>query len=356
MNNLWDTLRNQKSNSEINAYREIVKELDPTLLLDYYGADNVYPTQGSMGTEYIHSCLIDRVDPHHSHGDQNPSASLQGENLLYNCWTYGGGDLFWLLDIMEEGNKKNILKVLQELSTNQVSRGETILTEIESLLQEKTPSFSIPHYSESLLKNYPVPHPALYEGRGIDPQVLLDFKVGFDVDKQEHFIPHFWQKKLVGWQRRIQDDPRWTLSNSPSKYKNSSGFPKEETLYGYDRVKGESVLVVESVMSVLKAHTYSRLVEGQDKELLENTICTFGAQMTQLQSEYLRKFKSVVLWYDNDKAGWKATREAIELLEPHTNVYLVDVKGQEDDLAGQHIQEVQRRLGDLLPSMLYTLR
>ena len=351
---LEDLDKNSGRSAEIRAYRDKVQQMDAEALLEYYGARNVSSSESRYGTQYIHSCLIDTVEPHHSHGDESPSASLQGENLLYNCWSYGGGDLFWFLNIMEDGDQKAIREVLTELYSGALEKNTDILNEINEILTMGSNGFVIPTYSEKVLEKWKWPHPALYEGRGIDPQVLLDYGVGFDTEAQEHIIPHFWKGDLVGWQRRRQDDERWATSSSKSKYKNTTNFPKSETLYGFDRVEGRDVaLVVESVMSVLKARTYESLAEDENvKLMLSSPVATFGAKMTQLQSEYLRVFDDVVLWYDDDEAGKKATQEAVKLLEPFVNVYVVDHRGQKDDLAGLSFEEVNEKLQTLTPSFL----
>lgn len=340
----------------INAYRDKVTSMDPVALLEYYGAENIVEMSSKYGTQYVHSCLIDRVDPHHTHGDKNPSASLQGEKLFYHCWSFGGGDLFWFLNLMEGGDQDSIREVLAELYSGDLQSRSDILNEVEEILKSRVEEDSIPKYSEKVLERYSYPHPALYEGRGIDPQVLLDYRVGFDVEKQEHIIPHFWKGDLVGWQRRRQDDPRWALSSSKSKYKNTSSFPKETTLYGFDYVEGESVLVVESVMSVLKARTYERVADDYTANILKSTVATFGAGMSQKQSEYLRSFRNVILWYDDDNAGDKATKKAVDLLEPFVNLYIVDSRGQKDDLAGLDLPEVVTSLGSVVPSFLAVRR
>ena len=76
-------------------YEDYKRRLDARQVLEHYGADNCMEQMGRDGsTEIIHSCLLDRVEPHHRNGDQNPSAACNLDKKLYVCYNYWGGDLF----------------------------------------------------------------------------------------------------------------------------------------------------------------------------------------------------------------------------------------------------------------------
>src|SRR5690606_17944775 len=95
------------------------------------------------------------------------------------------------------------------------------------------------------------------------------------------------------------------------KYKNTPDFPKDRTLYNYDP-KATTAVVVESPMSVLsKAHIMP--IEA-----------TFGANVTDRQMRYISMHRKVVLFFDNDEAGWKATRAVGEYLEAYSSVWVAD--------------------------------
>ena len=85
------------------AYQSYMRRLDAQAVLDHYGAENQRAeSNGKDGTtEIIHSCLLDRVEPHHAHGDSNPSAACNLDKKLYVCYSYWGGSLLHLIMKME---------------------------------------------------------------------------------------------------------------------------------------------------------------------------------------------------------------------------------------------------------------
>src|SRR4051812_1469073 len=91
-------------------YRNVLAKVDGMAVLEHYGAKNIVRN----GDELIHSCLLDKVHPHHSHGDSSPSASLNDERMLYNCWSFGGGDIVWLVQEMEGISRRRALQRLAE--------------------------------------------------------------------------------------------------------------------------------------------------------------------------------------------------------------------------------------------------
>jgi hypothetical protein len=66
------------------TYEQYRDRLDAREVLAHYDAENCREERNRDGTtEIIHSCLLDRVEPHHSHGDQNPSACLAGNTTIH---------------------------------------------------------------------------------------------------------------------------------------------------------------------------------------------------------------------------------------------------------------------------------
>jgi len=92
---------------------------------------------------------------------------------------------------------------------------------------------------------------------------------------------------------------------------NSPDFPKSETIFNYNR--DVAAVVVEAPLSVVsKCH----VVEGLE--------ATFGATIPDRQIRFLARHPKVTLWFDNDPAGWKATRQVGEALLNYAPVWVVD--------------------------------
>lgn len=320
-----------------DRYEEYMRRIDPQLVLDHYGAENSYEIQTGDGTEIQHSCLIDRVDPHHSNGDRNPSARMNLNKKLYVCYSYGGGDIFWLIRTLEgKDSFLEIIPFLGQFLSGSTESKEDFLEELEGYFS--TPGGEvdepIPTYSDRVLNQWAVTHPYLTNERGVSHEAATRLRVGYDHEERRIVFPLFFQGKLVGWQKRSVPDGLGYPPTLPDKndylpkYKNTPGFPKNKALYNYDLAleRGrEEVLVVESPMSCLKAESFT---DGED--IFSGVISTLGAKVSKTQAEHLRKFKKVYIYFDSDKAGQKGARLLTEWLYRHTNCFVVEAEEGKD--------------------------
>lgn len=312
-----------------DKYEEYRRRIDPQLVLDHYGAQNA----SLIGDEVLHSCLIDRVDPHHTNGDANPSARMSLSKKLYVCYSYGGGDIFWLIRTLEgKETFAEIVPILGQFLTGSTESKEDFLKELEGYFRaEVDPEDEpIPTYSDRVLKQWAFTHPYLINQRGVTHEAATRLRVGYDLDERRIVFPLFFEGKLVGWQKRAVPGGLGypaTLEEKGGhlpKYKNTPGFPKSKALYNYDLVmeRGrKEVLVVESPMSCLKAES---LTDGED--LLAGTISTLGAKVSDLQASYLRRFDRVYVYFDADPAGQKGAKYLTERLYRHTDVWVVEAE------------------------------
>ncbi len=273
-------------------------------LLEEFGA-TIQRINDKTG-EMIHGCL---VSPElHRDQDRNPTASLNYQKLTYNCLGCGSsGGLLWFIATCRGETSTDARRWLEQTAGlgGHVLELDAMLKFLDAIYARPI-TLPIPTYSEKILKAWGFVHPYLIEARGISPEVYKEFRLGWDEKADRIVLPHFWQGKLVGWQtRKMPFDWRSTplvetspevhsgRANSP-KYHSSPDFPKDSTIFNYH--PGKHAVVVESMMSVLR-HEGSFHWEA-----------TFGAQVTDLQIRRLVKHGHVILWMDNDKAGWGAVR------------------------------------------------
>lgn len=305
--------------------------------------------------EMIHGCLV--APELHRDQDRNPTASLNYRKLTYNCLGCGSsGGLLWFIATCRGESTVSARRWLEQTAGlgGQVLELDALLRFLDAIYTkpEKQP---IPTYSERLLDAWAYDHPYLTEARHIDPEVYRKYRLGWDAKNDRAVIPHFWQGKLVGWQSRklppewrsIPYEPRLKKdddefldihSGAPSspKFHSSADFPKDSTIYNHDPRQREAV-VVEAMLSALR-HVEHRHFEA-----------VFGAKVTELQIKRLVKHDRVILWMDNDTAGWRAiegrpeekpTKEKpqgaakipgmVEQLSPYTEVLVVDSPWQQD--------------------------
>jgi hypothetical protein len=272
-------------------------------------------------TEIVHSCLLDRIEPHHANGDAHASAWANIEKGLYVCSVYWSGDILRLIQKLEGvEDLDGITPVIGDFLNGATKDTDSFRQEIEAAFAQQSYSVEIPSYSERVLDPWRVSHPYMREARGVSHEAQERLSIGYDANENRIVFPHFWEGKLVGWQKRaIPASPDWpgTVPDWP-KYRSSSGMPKSETLYGYDeakRIKSRQVVVVESPMSVAKAVSLWIGIP---------VLATFGAKVSKTQIDLLKDFDYVTVWFDCDPAGHAGERKLVDGLYRHTNVLVVN--------------------------------
>lgn len=295
-------------------YRDYLCRVDGRAILDHYGAQNCTEKFGSDGTiEIIHSCLLDRLYPHHSNGDSIPSASLNIDKRLYVCYSLGwGGDLLNLLARLEGKDMVvDVLPMVGPFLSGAVRDIEVFKSELEKLLADvKIITVELPVYSEHVLDSWINSHNSYWEQRGISLDAISKLKLGYDCSERRIVFPHFFNYSLVGWQKRVtpESNPSWP------KYRSSLGFPRSETLYNYDIASQyRQGVVVESPMSVARAFTLG----------LSNVMATFGSKISSHQIDLLKGFDAIKIWFDADPAGRAGERQLVKELYRHTDVQVV---------------------------------
>lgn len=320
--------------------QRVLSSIDPYQFLEYYGAKNITPS--SDGKELLHSCILDSVIPHHKGGDQSPSASLNTETLLWNCFSYGGGTLLWLTSQLESCSEEEALLKLSSFSVKEREKG-LVDTLREVMSSTNSSGEQLPVYSPKVLDSWEDGYCDYVRGRGVSCEVASQFHVRYDKENDAVVLPHFWRGQLVGWQKR-------QLSSFP-KYKNTTSFPKHETLYG-QIVGGDLVVVVESVFSVLKAETYRPSLPDGHPWREASFLSTFGAKASPVQAELLRQFDRVVLFFDGDQAGYRGTLQMLSDLGPEQDVWVVDWTETPLDLADLDFEQFSGLCQLEVPSFL----
>lgn len=274
-------------------------------LLEEFGARNVT----ERGEEIVHSCLL--PFGRHPNGDRNPSASINWEKLTYSCFVCGGGGLLWFIDTMRSGTGTSSPGKAREWLAEKTGIGGVqelgaLLAYLDAVYEKRVHTVPVmPRYDAKILDNWRFIHPYLTEIRGISEGNLITHNVCWNPDENRIVIPHFWDGRLVGWQAR-------RLGKEGPKYQSTPEFPKDRTLYNYDPSVAD-VVVVESPMTVI-ARTHQAHLEA-----------TFGAMVTTHQMEAIHRHRGrIILWFDNDEAGWWATEQVGEWMSQRGTVWAVD--------------------------------
>jgi hypothetical protein len=271
-------------------------------LLDEFGVTNRHVRSNG---EIIHSCPLPFGG--HSNGDTNPSASLNYRKLTFNCLgCANSGGLLWFIAACRDTTSSAARSWLRERTGLDGEEGlATLLKFFDALYADRAVDEPLPRLNTKLLDPWMWIHPYLTELRHIPEQTIEEFKVGWDPAIDRIVVPHFWRGSLVGWQTR-------QLGGPGPKYHNSPDFPKDRTIYNYD-TKARPVVVCESTLSVLsKAH------------LPWHIESTFGAEVTDKQVGLLTMHPDLILFFDNDDAGWKATHRVAEATQGYSHVLVAN--------------------------------
>ncbi len=313
-------------NNSDELFKDLAEGLDVVALLqDLCGVQEIYENGDELG----HSCKL--PFGMHKNGDKNPSASLNKKTLLFNCFTCGGGSIFWLVENILDLTSNQAIARVKEYSTGSIVDYEKFIDKLKENLSKSAPKgkIDIPVYSENIISSW-IQETEYMDSRGVSREVQKEMKIGLREIGEEWvydgknsqklnvpriIIPHIFNKQLVGWQgRKLTADPR------PPKYKNSKNFPKAWSLYNYDNLdQNEELIVVESPMSVLKLKSLG----------ISNVVSTFGASVSNYQVHLIRQFQDVCIWMDGDSAGRKASSYLVNCLSK-TNMVTILEEDNED--------------------------
>ncbi len=129
------------------------------------------------------------------------------------------------------------------------------------------------------------------------------------------------RKNIIGFGGRVMDDSKPKYLNSPE----TAAFNKSYNLYGLNVAKNSKTnyfILVEGYMDVISLHQYG----------ITSAIATLGTALTPEQARIIKRMRSeVLIAYDSDEAGQKATKRAIEILtDEDVNVRVITIPGSKD--------------------------
>jgi DNA primase len=151
-------------------------------------------------------------------------------------------------------------------------------------------------------------HPYLTEQRGLTPETILDFGIGFcskGMMADRIAIPiHNTKGEVVAYAGRFVGEP----GEDTPKYKLPPGFRKSQELFNIDRAVREwpdkPLVIVEGFFDCMKLHQHG----------YRRSVALMGSTMSAAQEELIRQFSDskshVVVMLDENEAG-KAGREDI---------------------------------------------
>lgn len=250
----------------------------------------------------IHQCIIDDFEPHHANGDKNASAGLNTKTGYYNCFVYSDHSISFKDLCRIVG--KNYRFESQERLPDDIDKA--IVDAINPPQDDGANSIDMSIYSK-------VHHPYLTDTRHLSDDVIDRAGIRYDQFSGRIAFPIMEDGKVIAIQRRRLSTPSID-GHVYQKYENSKNFDKSKHLYHIEPLDvHEPLLVVESIMSVLRAWDYG----------IKNCCALFGSRLSPVQAEKLKKFDVIILDLDGDESGIHGVQGALQKLTgPH--VYVLD--------------------------------
>ena len=292
-----------------------------------------YVNLTKKGKNYIGVCPF--------HDDHSPSMSVSPEKQIFTCFSCGAtGNVFTFVSDFEKISFSDAVRLLGEKAGISIGNNTYIGN------SKRDEYFDIydnanKFYQNSLFTNLGKNAIQYLKNRNIDRDTIKKFGIGLSVQKLS--LTDYLKNKNYSIDKLIDvgltndngNDifinrimfPIYDLAGNPvafsgriyntkdtSKYintKETDKFKKGKILYNYHIAKehlkkNDSVIMMGGQMDVIRASTIG----------VNNCIATMGTALTRDHKSIIKNMtNNVILCFDGDSAGEKATISAIELLE-----------------------------------------
>jgi len=278
------------------------------------------------------------------HDDHNPSMSISKEKQIYTCFVCGAhGNVFTFVMDYENisfvesvkllGSKMGIKIDIKENVEKQYTDLETKLYEIHDIANK--------YFQNNLRTSKGLEALNYLKNREINEELIKEFEIGVSIDSNlSKLLLSKYDKDLLLKTGIINENSNETFINriifpiydtnnklvafsgrtynndSSSKYINSKEseiFKKGKVLYNYYKCKDEvrrskTLIITEGFMDVIALY----------KNNIKNVVATMGTAITTDYANLIKKLSNnVVLCFDGDNAGEKATISCINELIKH---------------------------------------
>ena len=327
------------------------------------------------------------------HDDHNPSLSISPEKQIYTCFVCGAsGNVFNFVMNYEKVSFGKAVSMVAEKAGINIDYKDNLSNKdnINNKYSKYYKMFDITnkYYQNNIRSSLGKKALKYLKDRKIDDNIIKEFEIGlslndnsvtklltnkgystdelidigisgisnnytYDIFRNRIMFPLYdLEGRTVGFSGRIYND------EDESKYvnsKESSIFKKGMLLYNYHRAINYArnvgnIIVVEGFMDAIRLYTVG----------IKNVVATMGTAITKEHANLIRKLsKNVILCFDGDKAGEKATVSAIKMLEDidiePKIIRLEDNLDPDDYIIKKGIDKFNSHLNNLLSSVSFKL-
>lgn len=298
------------------------------------------------------------------HSERTPSFHVSGRKQMFYCFgCHKGGDVITFIMEAEHLPYVDAVVFLANMVGLPVPQKNVFDTEIAELRKRilEINRAAARFYFDTLFKPEGKAGLEYFKNRKLTPTTVRRFGLGYAPDSWDSLLKHLLDKgyalddikaaglaiqsktggkhfdrfrsrcmfpiidhrgNVIGFGGRTMD------ANNPAKYLNSSEnlvFKKGQNLFALNIAKNtkETCLILcEGYMDVISLHQAG----------FDNAVASLGTALTPDQARLIRRYTgNVVVCYDSDAAGKKATQRALEILPPAgLNVRVMTVTGGKD--------------------------
>ena len=312
------------------------------------------------------------------HGEKTASFSVAPEKGIYYCFGChkGGGSINFIMEVeglsYPDAVRHLAKRVNMEVPEDDKYQSRYRIQERLWALMKEAARF----YNEQLYMPQGAECLAYVQKRGMSKSIVTKFGIGYAPDSWNALVDAMRKKgytdkemidaNLVGEKNgRVYDrfrnrlmfpiiDVRGNvigfggrvLDNSLPKYINTTEtiiFNKGKHLFGLNlskKTQKDYMILVEGNVDVVTMHQYG----------FDNAVASMGTSLTEEQANLLKRYtEQVVLLYDGDAPGQKATRRAIPILEKvgiHVKVLQIPNDMDPDDYLREYGAEKFKMLID----------
>ena len=326
------------------------------------------------------------------HNEKTPSFSVSGAKQMYHCFGCGvGGNVFTFVMEYENYNFIEALNLLADrvgvrLPELEASKEEKRAADLRSRLLEVQKQ-AAKYFFYQLKAEQGGAARKYLENRGLTQKTIIHFGLGYSsknpkdlyqylkglgyedellresglisIEETKGAYDKFWNRvmfpimdlnnKVIGFGGRVMGEGTPKYLNSPE----TKLFDKSRNLYGlnFARLSRKSYfLICEGYMDVISLYQAG----------FTNVVASLGTAFTSLQAKIISRYvKEVLLTYDSDQAGVKATLRAIPILkETGLSVKVVNLspfKDPDEFIKKLGAEEYQKRLDQAKNSFFFEL-
>nr|WP_330383718.1 DNA primase [Romboutsia hominis] len=338
----------------MNDIKDIIEEVKSRC--DIVSTISQYIELKSSGINYKGLCPF--------HGEKTPSFYVNESKQIYKCFGCGeGGDVINFVMKMENLDFIDAVKVLAqkygiEINTNMDEESKKKLEKIKKFQDIHTEAARFYFSNLHTKKNSGY---AYLRSRGLDDKIIKKFGLGYSLASWNSLMDYLTSKgysnkdliecgllahkkesnkiydkfrnrvmfpifdyrgNVIGFGGRVLDDSLPKYLNSPD----TITFNKRYNLYGLNfsrkEIKNKTLILVEGYMDLISLYQYG----------IKNVVATLGTALTKEQGMLIKRYAdNVIISYDSDEAGIKATLRAIEILSDiDINVKVLNLKDCKD--------------------------